>query len=359
MNLYLDEAGYTGSDLANRDQPVFVLASTNVSAADARELLDATFGADQRREIKHSRLARSRRGRSQVLEFIRLLDPTAGRFTFFALHKEYALLCYLLDFWLEPIMYRDGVNYYERGQNIAHANVCYLTLGTALGSDGRCELLRQFQVMTRDRTPFAYDSFWETLRDVVRRHELVAKVLDTLLFAEQRLGWRHLVDLPSDMLDSGDYGLLQTIEFWRAKFPGDTFALVHDQSRLLQDHRDRWEAIIDPNSPAATVGQDRRSVEFPLPVVGLRLDDSQVFPELQVADIIAGAAAVLLRARARGSSDEYATQLMDSGLLNAVGGGGWPSTAISPEELETDGPVLPDAAAFMGELIRRRGVTNQ
>jgi hypothetical protein len=45
-----------------------------------------------------------------------------------------------------------AANLYERGGNIALNNVSYLTLGTCLGLDGRRELLRQFQVMTRDRT---------------------------------------------------------------------------------------------------------------------------------------------------------------------------------------------------------------
>jgi hypothetical protein len=356
MDVFLDEAGYTGPDLVNADQPVFVLASTVLSADQATELLDASFGAKREREVKHSRLARSRRGREQVLDFIRQLDPTSRRATFFPTHKEYILLAYLLDFWIEPLMHGDGLSYYERGQNIAHANVCYITLGTVLGVKGRRELLRRCQVMIRDRTPFAYDSFWGMLYDAVRRHELIAKAMDTLVYAEQQLGWAHVMKLPAGLLDQGDYALLQTLQFWRVERPGEVFRLIHDTSRLIEERRAHWEALIDSSNPPAKVGQDRRTIEFPLPVSGLEIADSKAHPQLQVADLVAGAACTLMKAKALNVADDYATALDDAGLLSFVGGGNWPTSAISPDALETEGPVLADSADFIGQLLADHGV---
>lgn len=69
-------------------------------------------------------------------------------------------------------MRRDGVNFYERGANIGFLNCAYMALGATLRSDGRRELLRRFQVMTRDRTRFAYESFWESFRHAVEAHRI-------------------------------------------------------------------------------------------------------------------------------------------------------------------------------------------
>jgi len=351
--MFLDEAGYTGPDLVNRDQPIFVLASTIIEEQEARDLLAACFpNQETGRELKHSRLSRTKKGRAELIEFFRQVPK--DRAAYFGVHKEYALLAYLIDFWLEPLAHDDGVNLYERGANIALTNVAYITLGASLGFEGRRELLRRFQVMTRHRTPFAYDSFWDTFRDAVRRHKLIDDAIGGLLAAEMRLGWRHLHSLPEDLLDLGDYGLLETIIHWRQSYQGRNFVVIHDTSKMIQRNKERWLAILDPQNPAAVVGQDRRTVEFPLPVRGLQLAESQDFLGLQIADLLAGGACALLTANARGEQREYVDALRDTGLLETAGGGLWPSDAISPEELETEGPVLRDAADFIGELIGRR-----
>ena len=43
MDLFMDEAGYTGPDLVNQDQPLFVLASIVLTEADTRDLVTTCF----------------------------------------------------------------------------------------------------------------------------------------------------------------------------------------------------------------------------------------------------------------------------------------------------------------------------
>src|SRR4051812_12885129 len=106
MDLFLDEAGYTGPDLVNLDQPVFVLASTVLTDAAAQELVAASFrNQDDGRELKHSRLSRTRKWRAEVLDFFRRVPK--DQITFFGVHKEFVLLAYLIDFWLEPMAHED------------------------------------------------------------------------------------------------------------------------------------------------------------------------------------------------------------------------------------------------------------
>jgi len=347
----MDEAGYTGPDLVNRDQPVFILASTIISEVEAEQLLNECFSLARPAEVKHSRLSKSRRGRSQILELIRHLTGGTRKIAFYGVHKEYVLLAFLIDFWLEPMLYEDGVNLYERGANIGLANVSYITLGATLGPEGRRELLRRFQVMTRDRTTFSFNSFWESFDRAVREHELIGKALGPLLLAEQRLGYRHLLDLPSDLLDLGDYGLIETIKFWREELPDCDFVLVHDNSAMIKRNHARWEAVLDPTNPTAMVGQDRRTISFPLPVRGIHIEDSHLFPQLQVVDVVAGAAYTLLDAKVTATRSEYIDALDESGILSAASGGVWPSDLITPKQLETDGPVLADVADFIAGLI--------
>jgi hypothetical protein len=352
MDLFLDEAGYTGPDLINVDQPMFVLASTAIGHSEARTLLDTHF-ENPGTEVKYSKRARSVRGREQILQFFRALDINPRNAAFFSFHKEYLLVTHLIDYWMEPVMREDGYNLCERGGNIAYANVCYLTLGTCLGGDGRREFLRRFQVMTRDRTPFAYRNFWDSVRQVKSQHKLVADALGPMEIVGARLGYRHLLNLPDDVLDVGDLGLLQTVQHWRLEFPDSRFTVIHDQSKLLERRRKFWEAILDPSNPAATVGQDRRVISFPLPVEGLRLEQSHQFPQLQVADLVAGAARSLWHARITGVRDPYYESLVDAGILKGLVGGVGPTDSVTPADLETDGPVLSDMAEFVAGLVNQ------
>jgi hypothetical protein len=355
IDLFLDEAGYTGADLVNVDQPVYVLASVALDPVHGKSLLDASFGASRTREIKHSRLAKNQRGQAQIIDFFaRFQEEASGQFTYIAAHKEYLLLAYLVDFWIEPLAYRDGVNFYERGANIGFANVAYIVLTSVLKDAGRREMLRRFQVMVRHRTPFAYDSFWDYLRIAIRRNQLLDDALRPLLVAERELGWRYLLKLPTDLLDVGDYGLLETVDHWRRQREGRTFRLVHDTSKTVERHRAKWEAILNQSNPPRLVGQDRRTLEFPLPVESLAIENSETHEQLQIADLVAGAVATILKSKVTGASTQYAEELIATGVLEVAFGGVWPTDAVTPEQLDTDGPVLGDAAQAIGEIVQRR-----
>ncbi len=350
MDVFIDEAGYTGSDLISADQPIFILASTIIEAREARALLDSYFEKPQP-EVKFARRVRSARGRKETLEFLRALEVSRSKMAFFVFHKQYLLLTMLIDYWLEPMMHEDCINLYERGANIGLANLCYLTLGTCIGVAARRELLRRFQVMTRDRTRFAFHNFWDSLREAMRQHELVDRAFGALPLAEVRLGYDHLSDLPVHMLDSSDLGLLQTVEHWRQQLPDTEFVLYHDRSTMLERQRQFWKAILDPTNPPGVAGQDRRTIEFPLPVRELRLVDSRQTPQLQVADIIAGSGRTVWHARLAESSDPFCDALIDAGILNGMAGGVVPTAQVSPEDLETEGPVIGDTAEFIARLV--------
>jgi len=111
-------------------------------------------------------------------------------------------------------------------------------------------------------------------------------------------------------------------------------------------------AILDPTNPPGVTGQDRRTIKFSLPVHEVRLVDSQQFPQLQVADIIAGSARTVWNARMQGSTDPFCDALVDAGVLNGMAGGVVPTALVSPEDLETEGPVVGDSAEFIARLVK-------
>jgi hypothetical protein len=356
LEVYLDEAGYTGSDLVNREQPVYALAAVALSDDVAQDLVARCFPGVKARELKHSALSFKSRGRQRILDFVRALSERPNSASVVIDHKECVLVGMLVDFWIESAMHLHGADLYERGANIGLMNVTHLTLGALRGDDGRREFLRRFQVMVRDRTVFAYESFWSTVDDIRQKHPRFDDDLFGLYaMANARLGGlRHLWSLPEHLLDLGDHGFLQTVSHWREK-TDEPIRLIHDEAAALVRNRARWTAILSKDVPPAIVGQDRRTTRFPLDA-SLDLASSAAHVQLQLADILAGAATALVQPSAGRAPKhpDYVEALRESPLMeHCLIGGVWPTAMVTPEELETEGPVLGDAASHIGAIVAR------
>src|SRR6266851_1180784 len=100
LDVYLDESGYTGDDLMNADQPIFVLASAALPADEAAGVIQQYFGTTGLRELKHSVLASRSKGQQMVIEFVRFAKES-GAFAVEGWHKEYTLVTTMVDFWVE------------------------------------------------------------------------------------------------------------------------------------------------------------------------------------------------------------------------------------------------------------------
>jgi Protein of unknown function (DUF3800) len=363
MHIYLDETGYTGRDIMNRDQPVYVLASTNLSDGDAAELKSTIFARIRSKELKHSSIASRGRGQAQIVELLGEIVRRKSVAVAVA-HKPYTLLGLLVDFWIEPAMRRDGENLYERGANIALTNMLWVCLFSAyIGEEAARSVLEAAQTMLVERDIDSYRRFWTAWTSagpLVARNPQIDEVLGYLPLSNSRLGgFRHLQSLPERLTDLGTYGLLESVSHWR-ELTAERIDIRHDRSSALSRDRELWEDLLSPDVPTTLVGQDRRTIQFPLNVGSIEFPESHEHDQLQLADLVAGAAATYYRHFYNGESTfraEYARKLADAGIEELVVNVVWPTDAVDPASLGTDGPVLADAADFIAEQIsssRRR-----
>src|SRR6266436_9727303 len=161
--LWFDESGHTGEDLLNADQPIFVLASSNLSHELAERLTQTYFAGVKAAELKYSALARTERGRRQILAL--LADPAAAdSFGVDIWHKEFTLFTTLIDSWIETAMHRDGFDLYDRGGNIALANLTYMAMSNLLPKLQLRQHMLRYQTMMRTPTRESYGRFWGPLR---------------------------------------------------------------------------------------------------------------------------------------------------------------------------------------------------
>ena len=115
IKIYLDECGFTGEDLFNSEQPIFTLASIDLSEEVCHELKDKYFSSVQAYELKHSNLAKRPKQQEMVINLIKGLGSNYPKSVKFSVaHKRYVLVTKIVDILIETLAYEDGINLTSR-----------------------------------------------------------------------------------------------------------------------------------------------------------------------------------------------------------------------------------------------------
>lgn len=188
FRIYLDECGFTGEDLFNSDQPIFTLASIDLSEEVCLELKDKHFSSIQADELKHSNLARHPKQQEMVVDLIKNLGQSYPKSIKFAVaHKRYVLVTKIVDILIESLAYEDGINLYKDGANIAYSNMLFYIVRNLVSEDFFNNMIFNFQGMIRERTTESYDRFFKPLFET-SFPEAVDKLLSLLKGFHIRLG---------------------------------------------------------------------------------------------------------------------------------------------------------------------------
>jgi hypothetical protein len=345
----MDEAGYTGEDLLNAEQPIFALASTILDDSVCQAIYRDVFQGVKAQELKHVALARKAGGQQRVIEFLRAVYEVREKIRAYPVHKEFCLLTMLVDWWVEPSMHRHGYDLYERGGHIALSNLSYVTL-VSVGSPSFLRLmLQKFQVMMRERSPQAFREFWGFLsasHDTA--HPLVREILEYFIHAGIDLGMAHLRSLPEKVMDIAMTVAAGNVNHWRSTLTGP-FDIIHDKSSPMAREKWLWDQLVSPTQKPAELGAGDRRWHLPLNVVSTTFQESHNILQLQFADLLAGSMARYTASRIdKARRGEYTDKLEEVGIRQFLMGGIWPSDEVDPKDLGTEamkGAVVDELAA--------------
>jgi Protein of unknown function (DUF3800) len=315
--LYCDEAGNSGQNLLDPEQPIFVLASTDLGRSEASDLLDIVRSS-QGGEPKFKTLKKTPDG---IRRLARLFtDPRLNktRIATTAFHKRYMVVTKMVDLISETIVHGMGEDLYKRGANIALSNMLYYCMPAFCGGDNTDRFLSTFVEMMRFRTDQHVNDFYAAGQ--------------AMLSASTNEDFRQDLHM---FTDPAIPSLFQHIAVWGVR-KADRFRVIHDRSKpVLASQRQFEEMMAFGNEPSVMLGYDRRKFKFPLRAVSLEQGDSQQHPQLQIADLCAGALAHFLKARDAGQLDDLAILVREHCLESAIDGL-IPTTDVSPQELGTD-----------------------
>jgi hypothetical protein len=132
------------------------------------------------------------------------------------------------------------------------------------------------------------------------------------------------------------------------------FDVIHDRSKSLAHSVDDLKLLMNQTEPEVEIGYDRRKGVFPLKATGITFVDSNEFPQIQVADLVASGIAATMGGIARQTKDNFLKELKSTRLGNLPLRRIWPSTALSPEELGTEEVGGIDAVEYIARMIHRQ-----
>jgi hypothetical protein len=235
--LYVAARGYTGEDLVDPEQPVFVLATHAIDEPACAALLQRYPTKKQAPDALRELAAAHR---PQIL--VGVVD------------KRYALLGKIVDLVVETSMREAGFDLYKNGGNVAMANVMYATLDADAKYFDR--VLRAFQKWMRERSS--------------QRQQDLDKLLE-----------RAHPDEPIDHVRKMIYGGLLHLKY-AGVFEGVARGALDVAPSTLESVLAMW-----PTPPLALVCD--RATKLP-GLEGATRVDGKTSPGVQVAQLIAGAA---------------------------------------------------------------------
>ncbi len=317
VTIFLDESGYTGQDLLNKDQPAFVLATIRASERKCQQWKAKYFKIVRATELKHAVLAKRPAQQKLVLDFLRSLSQQPQNVKVLVAHKRFALTAKLVDVLVEPVAAADGVNLYQEGAAANYANLLFYSLPAIGGEVFFEDLLRRFQVLIRTFTQEAYDHFFQPLI-TLQYPEPLGLLLAPFRHYHAKLGYAHLTDFRDQMerlqsVGGLDIGLTSTLSLmirWK-EGSSEPIELIHDASTRMAKERHIWNALVDTSLTAKLDHPAEYKPLLPLGIARTRLEKSQDWAGLQLADVLAGATAQWLRwiIEEMPTEDEYGSTL--------------------------------------------------
>lgn len=231
------------------------------------------------------------------------------------------------------------------------SNLLYYCMPTFCGQATTDTFLQAFVDLIRHGPEEAKDSFYEAGRRLVDASVNERFKEDLMYFTEPSLydSWYHGFDWSH--LDPAIPALFHQIVVWGERKPS-RFHVLHDHSKPILASADTFAMMMaGPGEESNTIGTDRRKITFPLRATSLSQGDSTAYPQLQVADLCAGALNHFYKCHITGQSDDLSKAVEALGCLEWGSNFILPQPHVTPESLGTDGPIGSNSVEEMTKYL--------
>lgn len=342
--IFLDESGNTGSNLLDKQQPIFTMGAVSFSQREAERLL-SLIDSKSTKEVHFSALRRRKSGQDAVVRMLKHSLINVDNVKVGVIHKKFMITTKIVDILIEYMLNENNFDLYENGANIALSNMLHYCLPTFCGEDNVEVMYQRFVNMIKTRDDQSISSFYTSVEALEESciHEDFKKDLNLILGAKNYIEGA-LSSTDRNSIDPLIPSLFVQYVHWGKDYPKG-FHVIHDQSKALGEERQIFEDFMNQfTGPETELGYDRRKFNLPLKGLSLNFGTSHAHPQLQVADIVSSAFNYWANGTAKGEKNDEFFQALDqlkwkSLIISNV----WPSTDVTPESLGTvhDGGINP------------------
>lgn len=304
--VYFDESGNTGSDLLNKDQQVFILCSTDINDKEAKDLLSKYF--DINKQVHFKKLKQTVSGRFAISKFLNEQSTNLNKLCLtMAFNKEYMIMCQILNYLVEPQLYDAGIDYYDEGCNIAHANMMYGCLPAFVGKDNTHLFYSTFLDMVKNQENQKIEAFYECIEKLIKncKSDDFKKELITISLSKKDIS-STLKALTKQSIDPSMAALIDLSGRWNYKFQ-DGFNIIHDRSNNINSQIDTLNFLRNLKIDETEVGYGDIKTKYPLNILDFVFMESSKSHTLQLCDIISSSLGSLCNSLMNKCEDEFSS----------------------------------------------------
>lgn len=284
--IYFDESGNTGPDLLNKEQPLYILCSTDLDEEKSKELLAKYF--PNKNEVHFKDLKKSNEGRKKLSIFYKdnysMLQEHCKVIGF---QKDFTLVCNFLLYVYEPYLYEKGFNFFDEGFNIRISNLFYYCFPTFCGRDLSIKLYNQFKKCIAEKNDVNNEELISILVEAQKKctdKDFSKDILADIIYACNDLE-ENLSELDVSYLDPSYTALINLIQLWMQD-SHEPLEIWHDESNSVAKRKNDIDFLSKLNILPAEVGYGEIKATYPLNVKKLSFIESNNSASIQICDLV-------------------------------------------------------------------------
>ena len=287
--IYFDESGNTGPHLLDPHQKFFSVGSTDLTDAESRVILQEHFPRQAGGDIKFRKLFRDSRNHDALIDFAKTVGQQPKRFFCHLTDKRFALLCRLVDWFVEPIFHEQGFDWYKDDYGLSWVNIFHLGFRLHDNTETLLEdVTGLYADLVRDPTRVRLEAMQRRYRELAENGpEAIALFMGYVSAGADDFDNNFTLDGIANHNDVHVASLVSSVGWWRDQHPED-FEIIHDESTYFFKRQHLWDVVTSMTASSAVVRVAHKSISFPLRVKKTSKGDSKQLSSLQICDLIAG-----------------------------------------------------------------------